>query len=106
MRDEADFLAVRVDERKAARGLHEGERQARKSGTGSDISDPLSHKVGVNRQAVEQMMGEHLFLAFDRGEVERAVPALKLIQKRAQTRAIPGSESDAQRCSIAQQALE
>jgi hypothetical protein len=86
--------------------LYEGEGQAWKSGTGSDVRDPLSHEVRVDREAVEQVMGEHLLAAFDPGQVERAVPALKLIEKRAQTRTVCGRQSDAQRCSIAQQALE
>jgi hypothetical protein len=47
------------------------------------------------------MMREHLLLAFDRGEIERAVPALELIDKRDETRAIRGSQSDAQCCGIA-----
>ena len=106
VRDEADLLTVRVDEREASLRLYEGERQTWKSGAGSHIGNPSSDEVSVDRKAVEQMMREHLVLGFDRGEIKRTVPALKLIEERDETRAIPGSQSDPQCCGIAFQALE
>jgi hypothetical protein len=60
----------------------------------------------MDREAVEKVMGKHLVLGLDRREVECTVPARKLIEKYTQTRPIFGRESDAQRCGIAQQALE
>lgn len=81
VRDEADLLAVGVEQREMPLRGGDGERQSGKSRTGADIGDPRALQRVVHAEAVEQVMRQHLPTVADRSEVVRHVPAFEFVQQ-------------------------
>ena len=69
MRDEADLLAIGVDEREAPARLNERERQPGETAARPGVGDALPHKIRVDRETIEQVMRQHVLLALDRRPV-------------------------------------
>ena len=95
---EADFLAVGVYESKAPPGIDHRQRQARESRAGAHISHGRSEQIGMNGEAVEQMMSQHRIAIADRCQVVGAVPALELIEQAREALGIRLGERDTERC--------
>ncbi len=105
MLNKTDLLAVGIDEPEAPLRIQKRERQAGKTCTRSNISHGCPPHVRVNRQAVEQMMRQHLLALADRREVIGTVPALELIEQARQSLRIRLRQGDTQSGGVFHKAL-
>jgi len=103
MPDEADLLAVRIDQRELSVGIGKGERQPGKAGTRAEVSQPAAAQIRLQRQAVQQVMSQHILTPPDGREVVGPIPALDLIEQLQQPGRIALRQDDAETgCTVDQ----
>lgn len=105
MLNEADLLAVGIDERKAALRIHYCQGQPRKPGAGPNISHSCAAQVRVNGQAVEQVVRQHILAAADRSEVVGTIPALELIEQAQESAGLRLRQGETESSGVSDQFL-
>jgi hypothetical protein len=106
MGNEADFLGGGVDEGELPRGVAQRQRQARKPRSGTHVCNARALQVGMNGEAVEQVMREHRGGGGDRRQVVSAVPARELIEQRQQAPGVAVAQNDSQGCRVLHQTFD
>ena len=78
---ESGLLAGALDQRKVPRWIDDGERQAGKTRARADVGDPRAAQVGLQSQAVEDMLAQHpQTVAYGR-QIELRVSGFQLIDE-------------------------
>ncbi len=90
---ETGLLAVALDQGHLQLRARDRQRDARQPGAGPQIGQGAGLQVGLHRQRVEQMAGDHLQRVADRGQVVGTVPAVQQGQVGQQRRCQRGLQA-------------
>ena len=93
---ESTLFLIRLNQSDRSVGVHKGQRQSGKSGSGADIGQGALRQVFENAEGIKQMVTDPLARLTDRREVVDGIPFLKQVEVRQQTRQLVGAGLDAE----------
>ena len=86
-------------------GIQHRQRQSGEARACPDIRDRRTVQIGVDGQAVEQVVGHHVLTPGNGGEVIGAVPLFELVEKLQQARGVGLSELDSHALRVVGEAV-